>query len=72
MTPGFVFFWTLLRVDPVPKAYPYVVALWITAAEVLGDAVLGLAVHRRHQPDSWLVLPRARPPVGAGPVDDRR
>lgn len=42
--PGFVFFWTLLRVDPVPKAYPYIVALWITAAEVLGDAVLGLAV----------------------------
>jgi cytochrome c oxidase assembly factor CtaG len=44
LTPGFVFFWTLLRVDPVPKAYPYVVALWITAAEVLGDAILGLAV----------------------------
>ena len=44
MTPGFVFFWTLLRVDPVPKAYPYIVALWITAAEVVGDAVLGLAV----------------------------
>jgi cytochrome c oxidase assembly factor CtaG len=44
LVPGFVFFWTLLRVDPVPKAYPYVVALWITAAEVLGDAALGLAV----------------------------
>ena len=44
MAPGFVFFWTLLRVDPVPKAYPYVVALWITAAEVIGDAILGLAV----------------------------
>jgi len=42
--PGFVFFWTLLRVDPVPKAYPYVVSLWITAAEVIGDAILGLAV----------------------------
>jgi hypothetical protein len=41
--PGFVFFWTLLRVDPVPKEYPYVIALWITAAEVLGDAALGLA-----------------------------
>jgi len=41
--PGFVFFWTLLRVDPVPKEYPYVMALWITAAEVLGDAALGLA-----------------------------
>jgi cytochrome c oxidase assembly factor CtaG len=44
IVPGFVFFWTLLRVDPVPKAYPYIVALWITAAEVVGDAVLGLAV----------------------------
>jgi cytochrome c oxidase assembly factor CtaG len=44
MAPGFVFFWTLLRVDPVPKAYPYVVALWITGAEVIGDAILGLAV----------------------------
>jgi cytochrome c oxidase assembly factor CtaG len=43
-TPGFLFFWTLLRVDPVPRAYPYVMALWITAAEVIGDAVLGLAV----------------------------
>jgi cytochrome c oxidase assembly factor CtaG len=44
LVPGYVFFWTLLRIDPVPKAYPYVVALWITAAEVIGDAVLGLAV----------------------------
>src|ERR1700761_7958757 len=44
MIPGFVFFWTLLRVDPVPKAYSYAVSLWITAAEVIGDAFLGLAV----------------------------
>jgi cytochrome c oxidase assembly factor CtaG len=44
LAPGFVFFWTLLRVDPVPRAYPYVVTLWITAAEVVGDAVLGIAV----------------------------
>ncbi len=44
MTPGFVFFWTLLRVDPVPKAYSYAVSMWITGAEVIGDAVLGLAV----------------------------
>jgi cytochrome c oxidase assembly factor CtaG len=44
LVPGFVFFWTLLRVDPVPKAYPYLVALWITGAEVVVDAVLGLAV----------------------------
>jgi cytochrome c oxidase assembly factor CtaG len=44
MIPGFVFFWTLLRVDPVPKAYSYAVSLWITGAEVIGDAFLGLAV----------------------------
>ena len=44
MLPGFVFFWTLLRVDPVPRAYPYLVALWVTGVEVVGDAVLGLAV----------------------------
>jgi cytochrome c oxidase assembly factor CtaG len=44
MAPGFVFFWTLLRVDPVPKAYSYAVSMWITAAEVIGDAALGIAV----------------------------
>jgi cytochrome c oxidase assembly factor CtaG len=44
LLPGFVFFWTLLRVDPVPVAYPYVVSLWITGAEVVGDAILGLSV----------------------------
>jgi cytochrome c oxidase assembly factor CtaG len=44
MVPGYVFFWTLLRIDPVPKAYPYGVALWITAAEVVGDAFFGIAV----------------------------
>ena len=44
MVPGFVFFWTLLRVDPVPKTYSYGVSLWITAVEVIGDAFLGLAV----------------------------
>ena len=44
MVPGYVFFWTLLRVDPVPKVYSYGVSLWITAFEVVGDAFLGLAV----------------------------
>jgi cytochrome c oxidase assembly factor CtaG len=44
LVPGFVFFWTLLRVDPVPKAYPYLVALWVTGAEVVADAAIGLAV----------------------------
>jgi cytochrome c oxidase assembly factor CtaG len=44
LVPGFVFFWNLLRVDPVPVAYPYVLLLWISAAEIIGDAVLGLAI----------------------------
>jgi cytochrome c oxidase assembly factor CtaG len=44
MVPGYVFFWTLLRVDPVPKKYPYAVAMWITAAEVVGDAFFGIAI----------------------------
>jgi cytochrome c oxidase assembly factor CtaG len=44
LAPGLVFFWTLLRLDPVPKAYPYMVVLWVTGAEVVGDAVLGLAI----------------------------
>lgn len=44
LAPGLLFFWTLLRVDPVPKEYPYLVSLWVTGAEVVGDAALGLAV----------------------------
>jgi cytochrome c oxidase assembly factor CtaG len=44
MTPGVVFFWTLLRVDPVPKEYPYGVSMWITGGEVIGDAFFGIAV----------------------------
>jgi cytochrome c oxidase assembly factor CtaG len=44
MAAGFVFFWMFLRVDPVPRAYPYLVGLWVSAGEVVGDAVLGLAI----------------------------
>ena len=44
MIPGYAFFWTLLRVDPVPRQYPFAVAMWITAAEVVGDAFFGIAV----------------------------
>jgi len=44
MVPGYLFFWTLLRVDPVPKEYSYGVSMWITGAEVIGDAFFGIAV----------------------------
>lgn len=39
---GFVYYWSRLRVDPVPRPGSYLVTMWITFAEVLGDAVLGL------------------------------
>src|SRR5260370_59071 len=35
MAPGFLFFWTLLRGDPVPKEYSYLVSMWITGTEVI-------------------------------------
>lgn len=41
---GYLFFWTLLHVDPVPRAYPPGIALWISTGEVIGDALFGLAV----------------------------
>lgn len=44
MAPGYLFFWTLLRLDPVPKEYPYAVGMWVTAAEVVGDMFFGLAI----------------------------
>ena len=44
MAAGFACFWTLLRVDPVPKEYAYAVSMWITGALVIGDAFLGIAV----------------------------
>lgn len=44
IVPGLFFFWTLLRVDPVPRVYAYTVSLWVSAVEIIGDAVFGLAV----------------------------
>ena len=64
MVPGFVFFWTLLRVDPVPKKYSYAVAMWITGAEVVGDAFLGIAVIAEPEPDRRGLLPRAGQALG--------
>jgi cytochrome c oxidase assembly factor CtaG len=41
---GYLYFWTFLRVDPVPKNYNRAVSMWITAAQVVGDAFFGIAV----------------------------
>jgi cytochrome c oxidase assembly factor CtaG len=69
--PGLVFFWTLLRVDPVPKAYSYLVSLWVTGIEVIADAVLGLAVLAdQHLIAGQYYLALARP-WGPGPRTDQ-
>ncbi|HEX4833719.1 MAG TPA: cytochrome c oxidase assembly protein [Trebonia sp.] len=44
MAPGYLYFWTFLRVDPVPREYNRAVSMWITAAQVVGDAFFGIAV----------------------------
>ena len=75
LAPGVVFFWTLLRVDPVPKAYPYLVALWVTGAEVVGDAVLGLAIIADQHliaGSYYQALGRPWGPTPAGRPGDRR
>jgi cytochrome c oxidase assembly factor CtaG len=69
--PGFVFFWTLLRVDPVPKAYPYLVSLWVTAAEVIGDVILGLAVIADQHLISGAYYQALARPWGPAPATDQ-
>jgi cytochrome c oxidase assembly factor CtaG len=44
MAAGYLYFWTFLRVDPVPRIYNRAVSMWITAAQVVGDAFFGIAV----------------------------
>jgi cytochrome c oxidase assembly factor CtaG len=41
---GYLYFWTFLRLDPVPRSYNRAVSMWITAAQVVGDAFFGIAV----------------------------
>lgn len=41
---GWLYFWTRLRIDPTPRTDPYLVTLWITIIEVIGDAVLGIVL----------------------------
>lgn len=71
LAPGFVFFWTLLRVDPVPRAYPYLVALWVTGAEVVGDAILGLAIIADQHLIAGAYYQALARPWGPGPRTDQ-
>ena len=45
---GFFYYWTRLRLDPVPKEYPHLVSVWITFAEAVGDGALGLTLMMGH------------------------
>lgn len=46
---GFFYYWTRLRLDPVPKEYPHLVSVWITFAEAIADGALGLTLMMGHQ-----------------------
>ncbi len=41
---GFVYYWSRFRVDPTPRTDSYLVTLWITVVEMIGDAVLGVVL----------------------------
>ncbi|MBW8805039.1 MAG: cytochrome c oxidase assembly protein [Catenulisporales bacterium] len=45
---GFFYYWTRLRLDPVPKEYPHLVSVWITFAEAIADGALGLTLMMGH------------------------
>lgn len=72
---GFWYFWSRFRIDPTPRADPYLVSIAISVSEVIFDGVLGLilwlgpliaphyylALHRSWGPD-----PRLDQIIGAG------
>jgi cytochrome c oxidase assembly factor CtaG len=41
---GFAYYWSRFRVDPTPRRDSYLVTLWITIVEMIGDAVLGVVL----------------------------
>jgi cytochrome c oxidase assembly factor CtaG len=45
---GFLYYWTRLRLDPVPKEYPHLLSVWITFAEAIADGALGLTLMMGH------------------------
>jgi cytochrome c oxidase assembly factor CtaG len=45
---GFVYFWSRIRVDPVPHKYPHLISVWISFVEGVGDAALALVLWLGH------------------------
>lgn len=68
---GFLYFWSRLQLDPVPKLYPQVVSVWLTFAEVLLDAALAVTLALTSHlvaGDHYLALAR---PWGPSPHTDQ-
>jgi cytochrome c oxidase assembly factor CtaG len=68
---GFFYYWTRLRLDPVPKEYPHLVSVWITFAEAIADGALGLTLMLGHHliaGDWYTALNR---PGGLSPKQDQ-
>lgn len=72
---GFIYYWSRLRVDPVPQSSSYLVTMWITMVEVLVDAVLGLTLwlgpviatgYYLGMARTWGPAPRIDQDIGAG------
>jgi cytochrome c oxidase assembly factor CtaG len=72
---GFLYFWTRFRIDPTPRADPYLLSVAISVAEVIFDGVLGLTLWLGPliAPHYYLVLHRGWGPdprldqiIGAG------
>jgi cytochrome c oxidase assembly factor CtaG len=41
---GFLYFWTRIQVDPVPRRFPHMISVWISLAEGIGDAGVAMAL----------------------------
>ena len=74
---AFAYFWTRFRIDPTPRIDPYGVTLWLTVAEMIGDAALGVrlwfgslvaAGHYLALDRSWAPDPHTDQIIGAGVI----
>lgn len=68
---GFFYYWTRLRLDPVPKEYPHLVSVWITFAEAIADGALGLTLMLGHHLVAGDWYTALNKPWGPAPKQDQ-
>jgi cytochrome c oxidase assembly factor CtaG len=66
MAIGFLYFWSRLRVDPVPKEYPHLISVWITFVEAIADGGLGLLLWLGHDLVAGTYYASLNPPWAPG------